>query len=91
MKKVPFSKIHRVLLPHMETPSTTPGLKPPEGVTPAFHTAGPLQDVNIIAIVLCLAISTLLLVVQLWTKLFAMNGLQGEDCEFGYKGKRLLS
>ncbi|KAL9614485.1 MAG: hypothetical protein Q9167_001013 [Letrouitia subvulpina] len=63
----------------MEDPSTTPGLNPPEGVTPDFYTAGPLQDVNIITIVLCLALSTILLAIQLWTKLFAMNGLQGED------------
>ena len=75
----------------MEDPNLTPSLAPPAGVTPDFVTPESLSDINVVAIILCLALSTLLCSVQIYTKYWVMNGLKWEDCESSILRKQTFS
>ncbi|KAL8670228.1 MAG: hypothetical protein Q9168_005216 [Polycauliona sp. 1 TL-2023] len=60
-------------------PSHLPGLEPPEGIIPDFDAVSSEYGINIATQGLCLALCTILLAVQLYTKVVCMNGFRRED------------
>lgn len=65
----------------MDSPETIPAMTPPQGVTPNFiHPDGILPLVHF-TVGMCLGVSSLLLILRLYTRLLIIGSHGWEDCE----------
>ena len=61
-----------------------PGLQPPEGVIPNFTNPPSLENIQIAATVVCIALATLATVLRMYTKMFIIKAIGWEDCEYSH-------
>ena len=61
-----------------------PGLPPPPGTIPNFVDPPTLENVQIAAAVVCLALAVLTTVLRMYTKAFVIKAIGWEDCKCPY-------
>lgn len=71
-----------VPIPDMQALLLGPGLKPPAGVLPNFLDPYSYKDYVVLTLVLCLAVSTLLVVIRMYARSMIAKNFGLEDCRY---------
>lgn len=65
----------------MESEEITPALAPPQGVTPDFRNPYSILPLVQITLVICIGVSSLFVILRLYTRLLIVRAHGWEDCE----------
>lgn len=68
-----------------------PGMKPPSGVIPNLLNPPTMQNVNLLCQITCLSVSTICVVIRMYTKIVIDRSPGWEDCTPEYPLKAVLA